>query len=83
LKKHNAFYGASVESLPLFEEFVFQKQVCNHMIVKGREVRVFGSLWRFIFTYLSGERRRIIQFGLDAGFGELNSLGIGFINLVK
>jgi len=53
------------------------------MIVKGREVRVFGSLWRFIFTYLSGERRRIIQFGLDAGFGELNSLGIGFINLVK
>jgi len=42
-----------------------------------------GSLWRFIFNYLSGEKRKIIQFGLDAGFGELNSLGFGFINLVK
>jgi len=83
LKKHNAFYGASVESLPLFEQFIFQKQVCNHVIIKGREVRVFGSLWRFIFNYLCGEKWKIIQFGLDAGLGELNSLGFGFMSLVK
>jgi len=82
-KKYNVFYGASVESFPLFEQFVFKKQVCNHIIIEGREVKVFGSLWRFIFNYLSKERQKIIQFGLDAGFGELNSLGFGFINVVK
>jgi len=82
-KKYGVFYGASLESFPLFEQFVFQKQVCNHVIVKGREVRVFGSLWRFVFNYLSGEKQKIVQFGLDAGFGELNSLGFGFMNLVK
>jgi len=82
-KKYNEFYGASVEPMPLFEQFIFQKQVCNHVITNGMEVKVFGSLWRFIFNYLSEERHKIIGFGLDAGFSELNSLGFGFINLVK
>jgi CRISPR-associated endoribonuclease Cas6 len=82
-KKYNRFYNASVEAFPVFEQFVFQKQVCNHVIIKGREVRVFGSVWRFAFSYLSEEKRRIIEFGLDVGFGELNSLGFGFMNLVK
>ena len=82
-KKYNMFHGTSVEAFPLFEQFVFQKQVCNHVVMEGREVKVFGSLWRFIFNYLSWEKKRIIQLGLDAGFGELNSLGFGFINLVR
>ena len=82
-KKYNMFYGTTVESFPLFEQFVFQKQVCNHVVIKGREVKVFGSLWRFIFNYLSGEKRKIIQFALDTGLGELNSLGFGFTNIVK
>jgi CRISPR-associated endoribonuclease Cas6 len=81
-KKYNKFYGVSVKSFPLFEQFVFEKQVCNHIVVKGREVKVFGSLWRFIFNYLSEEGQKILQFGLDAGFGELNSLGFGFINMI-
>jgi CRISPR-associated endoribonuclease Cas6 len=80
-KKYNMFYGASQETFPLFEQFIFQKQVCNHVIINGKEVKIFGSLWRFNFNYLSGEQQRIIQFGLDAGLGELNSLGFGFINL--
>jgi len=82
-KKYNMFYGVSVESFPIFEQFVFHKQVCNHVIIEGKEVKVFGSLWRFIFSYLDGEKKRIIQFALDTGFGELNSLGFGFINMVK
>jgi len=82
-KKYNMFHGVSVESFPLFEQFIFQKQVCNHVIIEGKEVKVFGSLWRFIFSFLDGEKKRIIQFALDAGFGELNSLGFGFVNMVK
>ncbi|MCD6530795.1 CRISPR-associated endoribonuclease Cas6 [Candidatus Bathyarchaeota archaeon] len=80
VKKFKAFYGENLEPTPLFEEFVFRKQVCNHIVVKGREVKVLGSLWTFIFKNLYKDRRRIIQFGLETGFGELNSLGFGFIN---
>jgi len=83
IKKCNDFYGASVEPMPLFEQFVFQKQVCNHVIIGGKEVRVFGSLWKFTFNYLYKEQQNILQFGLDAGFGELNSLGFGFMNITK
>lgn len=43
-------------------------------------VKVFGSIWEFMFGYLNSGRRKIIQFGLDCGFGELNSMGFGFIN---
>ena len=83
IKKYNEFYGVSLSKVPLFEQFIFKKQVCNHIIIKGKEVKVFGSNWEFIFNYLREEQRRIIQFGLDAGFGELNSIGFGFMNLVK
>ena len=83
VKKYNEFYGASLEPTPTFEQFIFQKQVCNHVIIGGREVRVFGSLWKFIFSYLSNEKQKILQFGLDVGFGELNSLGFGFMNIVN
>lgn len=82
-KKYTAFYGSSVLAAPLFEEFVFKKQVCNHVIIKGKEVKIFGSIWRFIFNSVSKEKKRMIQFGLDAGLGELNSLGFGFVNLSK
>jgi len=80
VKKYNAFHGESVSPSPIFEQFIFKKQVCNHIIIKGRKVKVLGSLWRFAFNYLSGEKKKIIQFGLDTGLGELNSLGFGFIN---
>ena len=28
-------------------------------------------------------QRRILEFGLDAGFGERNSLGFGFVNKIS
>ena len=80
IKKYNAFHGESIDPSPIFEQFIFQKQVCNHIIIKGKEVKVFGSLWKFIFNYLSGKKKKIIQFSLDTGLGELNSLGFGFTN---
>jgi len=82
-KKYNTFYGTQLEAFPIFEQFTFQKQVCNHLVIDGREVKIFGSIWRFPTSGLSEERWRILQFGLDSGFGELNSAGFGFMNLVK
>ncbi|MDI6819873.1 MAG: CRISPR-associated endoribonuclease Cas6 [Candidatus Hodarchaeaceae archaeon] len=80
-KKYNEFYGGSLEKFPLFEQFMFKKQVCNHVVLGGNEVKVFGSVWEFAFSYLNEERKKLLQFGLDCGLGELNSMGFGFINV--
>ena len=82
-KKYNLFHNTKTEEFPIFEKFIFKKSVVNHVIKNGREHRVFGSLWEFNFNYLSNEQRKILNFGLDAGFGELNSLGFGFMNLKR
>ena len=82
-KKYNTFYGTRLEAFPIFEQFTFQKQVCNHLVIDGREVKVFGSIWRFTFNYLYGDKQKVVQFGLDTGLGELNSIGYGFTNITK
>lgn len=82
-KKYNEFYGTEAKEFPIFQQFIFNKSVCNHLIIQGKEIKIFGSLWRFMFEHLDNDQREILQFGLDAGFGELNSLGFGFMNVVK
>ena len=80
-KKYKSFHKAEIVESPIFGQFIFKKSVVNHIIKNGKEHKVFGSLWEFNFNYLSSEQRKILEFGLDAGFGELNSLGFGFMNL--
>ncbi len=82
-KKYREFYGKAIEESPIFEQFEFMNTACAHVVFGGKEVKVLGSLWRFMFSYLDEMRREILQFGLDAGFGELNSLGFGFMNVVR
>jgi len=86
IKKYREFHDGSakaLEEIPLFSQFLFKKTVCSHTVIDGKEIRLIGSLWDFIFTNLTKEQRRILQFGLDAGFGELNALGFGFMNIAK
>ncbi len=80
-KKYREFHGGAPEELPLFEQFVFKKQVCNHVGVGGREVKVLGSIWEFAFSYLRRKQQEVLEFGLECGFGELNSMGFGFMNV--
>jgi CRISPR-associated endoribonuclease Cas6 len=82
-KKYEEFFKTKVEREPLFQQFVFKKTVCNHVIIDGVERRIFGSLWEFVFDYLSNKQQNIFQFAVDTGFGELNSLGFGFMNVVR
>ncbi|HID27706.1 MAG TPA: hypothetical protein EYP22_07820 [Methanosarcinales archaeon] len=42
-------------------------------------------LFFILFFYINRfnkESRKLLQFGLETGFGEFNSLGFGFINKV-
>lgn len=86
IKKYKAFHGSEIEEerfLPLFQQFIFKKHVCNHVIIENREIMVFASLWEFRFSHLSKEQRALLQLGYDTGFGERNSLGFGFMEMKK
>jgi len=81
LKKYNQYYGRNMNE-QLFEGFEFLDETCVHRIENGREMKTVGTLWKFDFTHLSENQRKVLQFGLDTGLGELNSSGFGFVNVV-
>jgi len=83
IKKYNEFHNSDVKDVFLFEQFVFKKTTANHVVVDGKEYKFIGSVWEFIFSYLDREQKRILQFGIDTGFGERNSFGFGFVNVVN
>ena len=80
-KKYNEYYDAELEPFQIFEQLRFKKQVAVPLRMKGEESTIIGTLWNFHFAPLNGVKRDLLQFGLDAGFGEMNSLGFGFMNL--
>lgn len=83
IKKYNAFNNTDIKEIFLFEQFIFKKTLVNHVIIQGKEYKFIGSLWGFMFPYLNKQQREVLQFGLDTGFGERNSFGFGFVNIVK
>jgi len=83
IKKYNEFYKTDFEIEGIFEMFKFIKSTVNHVIIEGEEQKVVGSIWEFYFSYLNPKQKKILEFGIDCGFGERNSLGFGFINVIK
>lgn len=81
-KKYNNFYNTKIEEFPIFEQFKFIKPCSNILTIKGKDYTIVGSLWEFSFSYLNKEQRKILEFGIDCGFGERNSYGFGFVNIV-
>ncbi len=64
----------------LFHIFKFKKQISTRVFMKGFDQVVIGTLWEFSFD--QHVNKDMIQFALDAGLGERNSLGFGFMNLL-
>lgn len=82
IKKYNEFYKTDLEIERIFEIFKFNKgPIVNHVIIHGREQILVGSTWEFMFSYLNKKHKKILEFGVDCGFGERNSLGFGFMNI--
>lgn len=65
--------------LSLFQKFKFKKQVSTRVPMKGFDQVVIGTVWEFGFS--ADANKDMIQFALDTGLGERNSMGFGFINL--
>lgn len=84
LKKYGEFSGKAVRSkIPIIERFNFRKQL-EIPVRNGRGwSTVIGSMWDFRIRPNSTLARAIAQFSLDAGLGEMNDLGFGFMNLMK
>ena len=83
IKKFNDFYGTKLSEYELFEQFVFRRVTATKVVIDGREYVLVGSMWEFQWDYMDETQRRVIEFGLDAGFGERNSLGFGFVNKIS
>jgi len=83
IKKFNDFYGTKVDVYDLFEQFLFKEPVYGALTIDGRDHPFAASLWDFLWGYIDSMQRKIIEFGIDTGFGERNSLGFGFMNVVK
>jgi CRISPR-associated endoribonuclease Cas6 len=65
----------------LFCRAGFKKQISTRLTMKGFEEIVIATVWEFMFE--GWENKKLLQFALDAGLGERNSLGFGFMNLAK
>jgi CRISPR-associated endoribonuclease Cas6 len=78
-KKYEEFTGTVLTREFIIDRLIFKKQVSLKLNIHGNEHIVIGTLWEFIFYEPVSE---LVQFGLDCGFGERNSLGFGFMNLI-
>jgi CRISPR-associated endoribonuclease Cas6 len=66
-----------------FDIFKFKKEVSTRTVVDNYEQVIIASVWEFIFNYVNNQKRELVQFALDSGLGERNSLGFGFMNKIE
>jgi CRISPR-associated endoribonuclease Cas6 len=92
LSKYARFHNKTIEeyyevlakykNVKIFDIFRFKKQVSTKLSIGNFEQVIIGSIWEFIFNHTNNNNKDIIQFALDSGLGERNSLGFGFMNLI-
>lgn len=89
IKKWREYYGQSLpeEATPLFNssQIILEplKEVSTRVHYKTGAQIVVGTTWRFLFRNLNSPQSKLLRFGIEAGFGELNPQGFGFINIEK
>lgn len=71
---------AEEELLPEITYYKFIRTISKPLVMKMQRQMVIGSLWEIGFASTSDVQRRLLEFAIDCGFGERNSLGFGFVN---
>ena len=82
VKKYNGFYGTELKMELLFERYFYQKVIHSRMIINGKSYGFAASMWRFEWQKLTDIQAKVLEFAIDAGFGERNSMGFGFVSPV-
>lgn len=86
-KKHGLFCpddlpGPADRDGRLFNEYELIKTFALPLeVTQGEERTVVLSKWRFEYEVRDEHHRRHLNLALDAGIGERNALGLGFINI--
>ena len=70
-------YLDAMSTSQLFTSWAFKKQISTRVFIKGFEQVIIGTTWEFGFN---PDSKDLVQFALDTGLGERNSLGFGFMN---
>ena len=83
IKKYKQYRHEETEEIPIFDEYKYIKSTCNHIITNGMESQIIGSIWEFRLGPMRREQKELLQFGFDAGFGEKNPMGFGFVNRIE
>ena len=69
-------------SFLLFQNLKFKKQISTRLQIKILNQVIIGTIWEFKFN-TTNLNRDLIQFAIESGLGERNSLGFGFINIIQ
>lgn len=84
IKKFESFYKEKIEIEEIFDRVEFKKSVAIPLQKDERKFLIFGSTWKLLEkSYVGKNERKFYQFLMDAGIGEKNSLGFGFVNQIK
>lgn len=82
-KKYRQFTGNYSFSLsePIFDSFRLRKEVAVKLSKSGKDFLIIGTVWKVLKKErISREKMDFYRFIVDAGIGEKNSLGFGFLN---
>ncbi len=82
-KKYRAFTGNDSFSLkgPIFDSFKFGKEVAVRLNKSGKNFLMIGTVWKMLRKEkIERNELDFYRFIIDAGIGEKNSLGFGFLN---
>ncbi len=88
IKKYEAFTGlpAPIDDHQfLFEDLVYDKTVSIPVTIHGEEINILASKWKklSIVKAHSKELKDFYKFLMDAGVGERNAMGFGFVNPIN
>ncbi|MBD3363139.1 CRISPR-associated endoribonuclease Cas6 [Candidatus Dojkabacteria bacterium] len=80
IRKYNKYNNTQVdEKINLIKNFKFK----NFALVPYQKGKIAASYWEFVPNIKSKLVKQIVNFGLDCGFGEKNSAGFGFMNIIN
>ncbi len=85
VRKFNAFFNEDININHLiFDRLKFHKEVSLLLKKRGKEFNIIGSVWYSLdLSRLNRSEIKFYKFIMDAGIGEKNSLGFGFLNPVR
>ena len=84
LKKYNAYYDDELTmEWDIFDLLKFKREVAVPVKKGDKSFLIIGSVWELLEKRIPRGYGKFYRFITDCGLGEKNSLGFGFLNVVR